>query len=678
MSQPIDYLIQLHSKINVAQHRAAVVLEGSKEWQFQLIQEYLRITHTENAIKLGGEPIPSVELLGFKGGQQLLGGEKEVLIYDDSNGFDANSFTASTGCLVGGGILFLLINSSDSLKLRWFEKALSRLTRISQDQVVEGELQISEHTQNSFPDFSDQQASVESVMNVLSGHRKRPLVMLADRGRGKSSALGLATAKMIQQKKASVLLTAPARKAVDPVFEHAERNLLQVNKKSNNCLEAGSASLTFVSPDELIQTKPECDILLVDEASAIPLPLLISITESYHRVVFSTTVHGYEGCGRGFTLKFMDWLGKERPGWKSCELSKPIRWARQDPLENWLFDTFLLDAEISELDFTPSTTDSVTLKLISKTELQSNRELVRESFALLVAAHYQTSPNDLLQLFEDKATNLIHIETSGRLVGCILAHLEGGISPELVRDIISGKRRPKGHLIASTLAAQLGVEQAALSKCLRVMRIAIHPEAQRTGIGTKALSQLVASKCLNFDYVATSFGVTSELFHFWKDSGFIPVRLGAKRDQASGTHSIIMLKNNERCSWLPLIAGSFAEQLISLLPETFSKTEPELLSNILSNVAEDSSYKQPTNVQLIENYCYGAVSYESVFWELYKALCDGIINHNRRVPPILIAKVLQRTSWKEIASSFGLNGRKQVEEQIKTEIALYLNLQCKA
>lgn len=44
--------------------------------------------------------------------------------------------------------------------------------------------------------------------------------------------------------------------------------------------------------------------LIVDEAAAIPGPLLRQLVTRFPRTLLTTTVQGYEGTGRGFLLKF--------------------------------------------------------------------------------------------------------------------------------------------------------------------------------------------------------------------------------------------------------------------------------------------------------------------------------------------------------------------------------------
>src|SRR5690606_29760521 len=105
--------------------------------------------------------------------------------------------------------------------------------------------------------------------------------------------------------------------------------------------------LEFLPPDALLYAGPPADLLLVDEAAGIPLALLERLLQRYARIAFASTVHGYEGTGRGFVLKFHALLDRETPGWQLQELKTPIRWAAGDPLEATVNRLLLLDAEIA-------------------------------------------------------------------------------------------------------------------------------------------------------------------------------------------------------------------------------------------------------------------------------------------------------------------------------------------
>lgn len=119
-----------------------------------------------------------------------------------------------------------------------------------------------------------------------------------------------------------------------------QRNLeCHLNKKKNTLTINGS-TVSYFAPDELIRDSYSLDLLCIDEAAAIPAPMLLALTERYSRLVFSTTINGYEGTGRGFEIKFKKQLALLRPNFHSVEMIQPIRWSEFDPLENWLSSVF--------------------------------------------------------------------------------------------------------------------------------------------------------------------------------------------------------------------------------------------------------------------------------------------------------------------------------------------------
>ena len=66
------------------------------------------------------------------------------------------------------------------------------------------------------------------------------------------------------------------------------------------------------------------DLLLVDEAAAIPTPLLEAMLARHSRIVFATTEHGYEGRGAAFICASRGYLmSKPRIG-RSCAWWSPF------------------------------------------------------------------------------------------------------------------------------------------------------------------------------------------------------------------------------------------------------------------------------------------------------------------------------------------------------------------
>ncbi len=135
---------------------------------------------------------------------------------------------------------------------------------------------------------------------------------------------------LANQIQAPVYLTAPNKSAVHSVIEFSEREI------------------EFIAPDELairLQHEPEFSQsawLLVDEAAVIPLPLLQEYSQYFQHIIFSTTIHSYEGTGRGFELKFKRKIHRT---FQHFELKQPLRWQENDPLEHFIDDLLLLNAE---------------------------------------------------------------------------------------------------------------------------------------------------------------------------------------------------------------------------------------------------------------------------------------------------------------------------------------------
>ncbi|MEZ8772513.1 GNAT family N-acetyltransferase [Vibrio sp. 10N.247.310.17] len=702
----------LHTLSNIAQHndhRYGVVFDGDFDWQNSAVFTFLQDSHTPSIFQIGGTPFEGVIHAPVKKGQQLLGRECQVLVCDFREQFDANGFSAALGSLVGGGLLLVLppkvdaSEDSESFGQRWLKRHFDKLISVSQHNEAGDVVQAThalpqmQSAQNGLDKFEQQNIAVELVKKVVSGHRKRPLILTADRGRGKSSTLGIAAAQLLVERHGfNIIVTAPSVKAVEPVFSHASQGLESCEVVNATHILHQGGSLRFVAADELLKSKPDCDLLLVDEAAAIPIPMLKSIADIYHRMVFSTTVHGYEGSGRGFGIKFESWLSEHRPGWKGFKLEQPIRWNSNDPLEAWLFDCFLLgndasltESAVDEIDgFSADAINQLNLVELSKAECLANPEQLQQCFSLLVDAHYQTSPNDLMQFLSNPAIRLYAAWKKDDCLGCMLVTEEGGLDSELIAQIQLGKRRPQGHLAPVLLANQLGCTPAATSRCLRVMRIAVSARHQGLGIGRWMLGQL--SKQTNqADYLATSFGATSELISFWRDNDFVPMHIGHQRDQASGCHSVLMVKplNENAQNWIYNLISHFERSFCFLTSGSLASLEVDMVRALLPRQAESMAESE---IQLLRNYVDGGNSYDSIGFSALNLILqsnghqahiaepDAIIDTGFVVSDLLIAKVVQQKEWGTCVEQFNLVGRKQAELQFRKDVGTLLsNLHCK-
>ncbi|MBU2908909.1 GNAT family N-acetyltransferase [Vibrio splendidus] len=691
----------LHTLSDVAQHndhRYGVVFNGDVDWQNTAISTFLQDKNAKSIFQIGGVPFDDVTYAPVKKGQKLLGRECQILVCDFREQFDANGFSAALGSLVGGGLLLVLppnVNEAEEVGSsgfgqRWLKGHFDKLISVSQANEAGDVTQAS----NAFPPkqnaeigldrFEQQNMAVELVKKVLSGHRKRPLILTADRGRGKSSTLGIAAAQLLVERHGlDIIVTAPSVKAIEPVFSHAIQRLEVIEVVNATHIRHQGGSLRFVAPDDLLKSKPDCDLLLVDEAAAIPIPMLKSMVGIYHRMVFSTTVHGYEGSGRGFGIKFESWLSVHRPGWKGFKLEQPIRWNNNDPLEAWLFDCFLLgndasltESAVDEIDgFSADAINQLNLVELSKAECLANPEQLQQCFSLLVDAHYQTSPNDLMQFLSNPAIRLYAAWQQDECLGCMLVTEEGGLDSELIAQVQLGKRRPQGHLAPVLLANQFGCIQAATSRCLRVMRIAVSARHQGLGIGRWMLAQL-SQQTSQADYLATSFGATSELISFWRGSEFEAVHIGHQRDQASGCHSVLMVKalNLNSQGWINQVQNHFERSYCFLVSGSLVSLETDMVRVLLPKSVDTVSEFE---TQLVRNYVNGGNSYDAISFSVLNLILLGN-DRNIGISDLLIAKVVQQKEWGTCVEQFNLVGRKQAEIQFRKDVDVLLaNLQCK-
>lgn len=671
------YLSSLVNLLAASNHRVGLTIQGDVDWQSAVINQLteslqcsLSSSEVNNKVFQVGESELGLvtKKVAYNKGQQLLGQECRLLIVDCAVGFDANSFSSALGTLKGGGALLILNPESlpASFSSAWLKRSFGSLICLNQNLVLPNLPSLQDT--HSFDVFSEQNRAIELVKKVVTGHRKRPLVLTADRGRGKTSALGIAAGQLMSSRKIHIVVTAPSFASVQPLFEHAQRELPDGDLQ-RGCFTHQLSRLEFVAPDDLLSRSIDCDLLLVDEASAIPIPMLKRITEQHHRCVFSTTIHGYEGCGRGFTLKFQQWLRQQRPSSVFYHIEQPIRWSRADPLETWHYQTFLLDVELEEVELENLALEVVqndfSLVLLDKQTLFESPKLLRSCFSLLVNAHYQTSPNDLMLLLSDDSMLLHALFSDDICIGCTISVAEGCLEAELVEQIQLGRRRPKGHLAPVTLAHQLGITKAALQSSLRVMRIAVHPTLQRTGIGARMIRDLEENS--DFDFYSTSFGATSDLVSFWRKNNYVPVKLGVQRDQASGCHSLLMVKGNQ--PWMEDGIDLFSLSFHYSLSGVYSDLEVDMVRSLfclLGQVGGKQSHALPIH-PLVKIYLDGGASYEAVAPLLARYIQSNpnlIVNAS----DLIIRKLLQRHTWQQCSYEFSFPGRKQTECQLREDI----------
>jgi len=333
-------------------YRQCIILKGDTVWCRNTAIALLADFADDRVSWIADVAAENVFSLKPNQAQALLGKEMDVIVFDGCDQFNPDAFGAVAGTVRAGGVLVLLL-SADEPQLLWLRRLNQILLQSPVIQIIQAgdplpTLTVPDREIDKFdivkPCYTlDQTQAVSAILKVVHGHRRRPLVLSSDRGRGKSAALGIAAAQLIEEGRQSIIVTAPSLATVATVFEYASRCLPDADI-SRGWIQKGDCFIKFIAPDILAYSDEKADLVLVDEAAAISAPLLEKILDKFSRLVFATTLHGYEGTGRGFAVRFQQVLDKKTPDWRHYRMEIPIRWLANDSLEAFTFKALLLDA----------------------------------------------------------------------------------------------------------------------------------------------------------------------------------------------------------------------------------------------------------------------------------------------------------------------------------------------
>jgi tRNA(Met) cytidine acetyltransferase len=669
--------------------RQCVFLKGDVDWCRNSARTLLASFDNDNIIYLSehAEPDSLYQTITQKQAQKQLGKEFDAVVFDAQDEFNADSFGAIVGTIRSGGALLILLPESmpNTLWLKRFNDLAddfathhNHVHNIKQDDELP-DLTAPEQKRQSDEIIAtaDQVAATEVILNVVHGHRRRPLVLSSDRGRGKSAVLGMAAAELIKQGKQTIIVTAPSLATVEALFEHAARLLPEVKALKGHVL-FNNAEIKFMAPDALIESDQKADLLLVDEAAAIPAPMLEQLLHKFSRIVFATTLHGYEGTGLGFAIRFKQILEQYTPSWRSLKMTIPIRWADNDELEIFSFKALLLDASpVDDALIEHCQPADCILEKVDRKQLINDETSLAELFGLMVLAHYRTRPSDLQLMLDRKDVSVYVMRYQGHIVASAWLVNEGGLDDELAQAIHGGTRRLKGQLLPQSLLAHVGITSAGSLNYQRIIRIAVHPAIQERGLGHELLNKIVSQvKQSGLDIVGTSFAVSVDLLNFWSKSQFIPVRVGLQQDDVSGSHSVMMLQAVSAAGQLVV---SQAQQRIQyqwpyLVPYEFKYLEPELIIKLSALISASASPLSVEDSQDVLAFCQQQRPYESCRIALSLWLFDQIKQaHFEKLSTMqhqLSIMTLQQRKWPDIGKRLGLNGKVQIINALRDVVAL--------
>ncbi|WP_435177992.1 tRNA(Met) cytidine acetyltransferase TmcA [Halorussus sp. AFM4] len=539
------------------------------------------------------------------------------------------------------------------------------------------------------------------------------VVVEADRGRGKSSAAGIAAGALAAEG-ADVLVTAPEYRSAREVFVRAAALLEALGREVETdhepprdvrvrATDGGTGDrddggrVRFEPPTEAADLLDDSagadatgagttdrfdapDVVIVDEAAALSVRLLERFLAA-PRVAFATTVHGYEGAGRGFSVRFRDRLDESDHTVVEARLDEPIRYAAGDPVEAWAFRALLLDARppVDEVvrDADP---ESVTYRRLPPDDLLADETLLREAFGLLVLAHYRTEPDDLARLLD--APNLSvralvrESAATGRdhVAAVALLAREGDL-PAGVREHMYEGGRVRGNMLPDVLTSQLRDERAGIPVGMRVVRIATHHAVRSRGLGSRLLGEIRAEFADDLDWLGVGYGATPDLLRFWRANGYRTVQLSTTRNDTSGEYSALMLDplspagrdlRDRHAEW-------FASRIGSMLADPLRDADPDVVRALLRSVdAPVALDLSDWDWRTVAASAYGPGLYDAAPRPFRRVALKHFVDPDgegeeheagsplsAREERLLVRKVLQGHPWPRVADELGFHSAGQ-------------------
>ena len=530
----------------------------------------------------------------------------------------------------------------------------------------------------------DQGAGLLSMLDVLSAKGRQGVVALtAARGRGKSAALGLSMAAAIAYGYSNIFVTSPSPENLATLFEFLLKGLDALGYQEVqdwdlvrgapgsdlantilrvNLFRDSRQTVQYIAPQDARLLGSSAELVVVDEAAAIPLPTVRTLMGRGEYLVFlSSTIDGYEGTGRSLSLKLIDELRTGSGGLKEVSLHEPIRYAAGDPIESWLHELLCLDARVSPPSSSTPHPSACELFLVNRDTLfsyhPSSEAFLRKVMALYVASHYKNSPNDLQLMSDAPGQRLFVLLQPGTAdpLAVVQVALEGHIARQTVLASLARGVREAGDLIPWLLSTYYqDLDFASELSGARVVRVAVHPDYARMGYGSRAielvhlfyegglfdadarprpapavephpssgsgnllseevglrdarrlpalLQRLPEQRPESLDWFGVSYGLTSALFSFWSKLHYTPLYVRQTANETTGEYTCVQVRAVGDAQWLGDFAADFRRRFCALLAYKFRDFSAGLalaVTEAASTGASSQPHASPAEIDVL-------------------------------------------------------------------------------
>ncbi|GIY12631.1 RNA cytidine acetyltransferase [Caerostris extrusa] len=437
-------------------------------------------------------------------------------------------------------------------------------------------------------------------------------------GRGKSAALGLAIAGSLAFNYSNIFISSLCYRNVNIIFKFLLKGLDVLNYKEDddfdliqsvnpklkkaaltgiNIFRDHPQSVRFIFPEDIGQRLGQAELVVIDEAAAIPIHILKNLFGSY--IVLMASSISRPGASSPYLYKNMidiiqptTTFGSEGERFQKFAINDPIHYANGDGIESWFNRLLCVGPDIcSHLSSGYPVPNQCKLFHVNRNALfggsKQAENFLQFLMSILTSSYRIMSPDHLVNIADSPDYHIFCLlppvtnskQALSGVICAILVHVEYKI-PEHLVHCGTNLDGPISNCFNDWLNRNKTSTRFLPIQGVHVLNIVTHQNYRKMGYGIQALQLLqefYEGKCIslnenvetlqitddislnkdpsespilqqlteihpgNVEYILASCNLSSESVKFWKKANFIPVYL-SERMNADGEHVLFMIK----------------------------------------------------------------------------------------------------------------------------------------